>query len=265
VRDGFRALTGVDLPGPGRSRHEGGADMVAVGQGREPLDMDPEEPREGVGLRVTELRELGGDVLDRAVPLAQLEATGTRTADDRPCAGGISVAGQRHDERGHPVPRIVTHSGELDRIPLLDLRDPLLGERGHRLRTDGRREEAQRLARQVVVVRGESGVTCRTDHPRPSGATAAPSSGGPDLPGLDHSVGVKPVEVAADGGVGETELRAQVRRRHGTGLADPPEHPLPGAPIGRTGVRCTRPIGAVGINHTFMLVNCTNPAKRRGP
>lgn len=237
--------------------------MVAVGQGREPLDVDPEEPGEGVGLRVTELGELRGDVLDRAVPLAQLEATGARTADDRTGAGGIPVAGQRSDERGRAVPRIVTDSGELERIPLLDLRDPLLGERGHRLGTDGCRKEAQRLAGKVVVVRGEGGVARRTHDPAPGGATTAPASCGPDLPGLDQPLGVEPVEVASDGRVGETEVRAQVRRSDRAGLADPPEHPLPGTPIGRTGVRRTRAASAVGINHTFMLVNCTKSAKRR--
>lgn len=237
--------------------------MVAVGQGGEPLDVDPEEPGEGVGLRVTELGELRGDVLDRAVPLAELKSTGARPADDRTGAGGISVAGQRRDESGRTVPRIVTDSGELDRIPLLDLGDPLLGERGHGLRTDGCREEAQRLAREVVVVGGEGGVARGTDDPTPGGSTATPASCGPNLPGLDEPLGVEPVEVASDGRVGETEVCAQVRGRDRAGLADASEHPLPGAPIGRNGVRRTRSTSAVGINHTFMLVNCTNPAKQR--
>ncbi|MDQ1482916.1 MAG: hypothetical protein QOF35_992, partial [Actinomycetota bacterium] len=43
-----------------------------MGKCRQALDVDPEQPRERIGLGVTELRKLGCDVLHRAVPLAQL-------------------------------------------------------------------------------------------------------------------------------------------------------------------------------------------------
>jgi hypothetical protein len=36
------------------------------------LDLNPEQPRERVGFGITERREFGCDVLDRAMTLAQL-------------------------------------------------------------------------------------------------------------------------------------------------------------------------------------------------
>ena len=48
--------------------------MVAVGEGRQALDVDAEQARERLGLGLAELGELGGDVLHRAVALAQLDA-----------------------------------------------------------------------------------------------------------------------------------------------------------------------------------------------
>ena len=42
----------------------GGTHSVPVCNGREPLDVAAQQPREQLGLDLTELRELGGDVLD---------------------------------------------------------------------------------------------------------------------------------------------------------------------------------------------------------
>jgi hypothetical protein len=44
--------------------------VLSVGEGRQALDVNAEQARERVGLGVTELRELGCDVLHRTVPLA---------------------------------------------------------------------------------------------------------------------------------------------------------------------------------------------------
>src|SRR5450631_42936 len=58
------------LHGDGTQRDERGADVLAVGKGRQALDVDPEQARERVRLGVTELGELSCDVLHRAVALA---------------------------------------------------------------------------------------------------------------------------------------------------------------------------------------------------
>ena len=72
-----------------RGGDEGGADVIALGQGGQALDVDAEESAEGIGLGLAQLRELRGDVLDRAVALAQLH--GERSTAD--VAHGVAVAG----------------------------------------------------------------------------------------------------------------------------------------------------------------------------
>ncbi len=50
--------------------------MLTVGQGGQPLNVYPEQFGEGLGLGLTQFRELGGDLLHRAMPLAELLARG---------------------------------------------------------------------------------------------------------------------------------------------------------------------------------------------
>ncbi len=73
---------------------ERGADMLAVGERGQALDVDSEQARERVGLGVTELRELGRDVLHRAMPLAQLHTGQGRALSNRSGGGGESVRDQ---------------------------------------------------------------------------------------------------------------------------------------------------------------------------
>ena len=60
----------------------GGADAVAVGDGGQALDVGAEQPRERPRLGLAQLRELRGDVGDRAVVLAELPA-GARSGAPR--------------------------------------------------------------------------------------------------------------------------------------------------------------------------------------
>jgi hypothetical protein len=57
-------------------RYVGGADVLAVGQGGQPLHVYPEQFGERLGLGLAQLREPSGDVLYRTVPLAQLLTRG---------------------------------------------------------------------------------------------------------------------------------------------------------------------------------------------
>ena len=66
------------------------AHAVTVGDGREPLDVASEQAGEHLGLGLAQLRELGRDVGDRAVVLAQLVADG-RAAH----RGSVAVLAQR--------------------------------------------------------------------------------------------------------------------------------------------------------------------------
>ena len=64
-------------------RDAGGADTVAVGDGGQALDVAAEDLADGLGLGLAQLRELVGDVGDRAVLLAQLLARPGRVAHRR--------------------------------------------------------------------------------------------------------------------------------------------------------------------------------------
>ena len=55
-----------------------GADPVAVGDGRQSLDVGAQHLLERPGLGLAQLRELGRDVRDRAVVLADLDAGARR-------------------------------------------------------------------------------------------------------------------------------------------------------------------------------------------
>src|SRR6185295_4656409 len=69
---------------------EGRADVLTMGKRREALNMPAEQPCEHLGLGLAQLREGRGDVLHRAVALAQLDATGAHG----PGARGVPVRGQ---------------------------------------------------------------------------------------------------------------------------------------------------------------------------
>jgi len=71
---------------------------VAVGDGRQPLNVRAQHPFEGPGLSLAQLGELGGDVRNRAVVLAQLHAGAGVLS-----TGSVSLAGQCHGEGCDPA------------------------------------------------------------------------------------------------------------------------------------------------------------------
>src|SRR5579863_6884002 len=77
---------------PFRACHVRRADPVAVRDGRQPLHRRAEQPAERFRLRLAQLGELGRDVRDRAVVLADLLAGQLGRADRRRGAGRGGVA-----------------------------------------------------------------------------------------------------------------------------------------------------------------------------
>src|SRR3954462_14249108 len=103
-----------------------GADTVAVRDGGESLNMTADEPADCVCFCLAQRRELLGDVLDRAVVLADL--------DPDPCVvdgGGVTVGAERLGERSGPLGE--RQRRELRGVARLPLADPLTGELLHRL------------------------------------------------------------------------------------------------------------------------------------
>ena len=152
----------------GRRRDVGGADTVAVGDGGQSLDVAAEQPGEHLGLGLAQLRELGRDVRDRAVVLAELVADG-RAAH----RGSVAVLAQRLGQRlgavvGRRRPRQRRGSAPRARRP-----------GGGRTRRRPRRppvsrEEAQRAGGEVVV-RLVEGVAAGVGEHEDLGRAAAPA------------------------------------------------------------------------------------------
>ena len=138
---------------------ERGADVLAVGEGRQALDVNPEQARERVGLGVTELRELGCDVLHRAMSLAQLHTGKGRALPDRAGGGGESVGDQCRRQSVRASGDFIASRSQLRGITLLDLRTSFAGELAHRVGAGMLGKKAQCRGGDVVVVAAHAGVT----------------------------------------------------------------------------------------------------------
>src|SRR5665811_2405524 len=81
-----------------------GADVATAGQRRQPLDMHAEQAGEQPGLGLAQLREAGGDDLDRAVTLAELDGPATWQG---PNGGRVAVHRQAVGEGRHAPDDVV--------------------------------------------------------------------------------------------------------------------------------------------------------------
>ena len=182
--------------------------MVSARQRREPLDVNPEQAREGIRLGLAEGRELLCRVLHRAVPLAQLDAR-QRAGPDGTRGGGETVVGQQVDECLGPCGRIVAGGSQLSGIPLLDRRHPGAGEIGDGLGAGVLGEVVQDFHCERVVVRLERQVPRLRDDVGASGPTPAPASAN-RLVLDDGSLLDERVEVATDGRRRQVKVSAEL-------------------------------------------------------
>ena len=190
----------------GWGRDVGGADAITVGDGGESGDVRAEEPAEGLGLGLAQLRELCGDMGDRAVMLADLFATGSRDND-----GGIPVLAESAGER--PGGALASGCGGQDLgVPPLDLGGPRLGKAAHgRCAANG--VEVAKGTDGQIVVRLVEGITPghgEAVDARGSAATAGRRrTEGCSRPGLDVPLGLEGVQVAADRRGRQTQSRRE--------------------------------------------------------
>src|SRR5690606_20458255 len=124
---GLGGTAGLDVSGC----HVGGADAVAVGDGRQPPHRGAEQAREGLHLRLAQLRELRRHVPHRAVVLAQLLAAAGRGRLGR--GSRVAVVGQRLGELAHP--RLRGHALQERPVAGLQLGDLAPRELGDRPRS----------------------------------------------------------------------------------------------------------------------------------
>ena len=161
-----------------------------MGDGRQPLNVRAEYALEGPRLRLAQLWELGGDVRNWAVVLAQLHAGAGVLG-----TGSVSLAGQRHGQGFDPAfatPR-TRPDGHRRRNRGLERARPVGGEFGNCSVATGFPQIAQGRRGQVVV-----GVRER----RSPGVSQRVSTGGPPAPATATGPGVAlSQEVVGDEGV----------------------------------------------------------------
>lgn len=106
-----------------------------MGKSGQALDVNPEQSRERVGLGITERRELGCDVLNRAMPLAQLHTGQGRARCDGSGGSRETVGAQCRRQCLRAGGDFLARRGELCGIPRLELCAAFAGELAHGIGT----------------------------------------------------------------------------------------------------------------------------------
>ena len=173
-----------------------------MGQGCQALDVNSEQTRERICLGVTELRELGRDVLHRAMPLAQLHAGQWRALPDRTGGGGETVSGQCRRQYLGALGDVVACLRELHGIALFELGVEFVGELAHGILAGVIGNKAQGRRGDVVVVAVHAKVTGLGQDVCAGGPTTTAPCGtsGGGLMLLDGTPLGEQVEVTADRG-----------------------------------------------------------------
>lgn len=212
-----------------------GADMFSVRQGGEPLHMDAEQSTERLGLGLAQLGELGSNVLNRAVTLAELGAGGDAVQFERAGAGSVAVAGQRLGQGLGPALRV--EAGSLDRrpVPLFQVADPLAGEPADGGVAGELGQEPQRRGGQMVVLAAHLGVAGVGGDEVPGGTPPAPPARHGALADLDPTSLEQRVEMTADRGLGQPQGLGQPRGADRTLGKHLTTEPVPG-PVVQVGV-----------------------------
>lgn len=227
--------------------------MVALGEGGQALDVHSEEAAEGISLCLAELGELGRDVLDGAVPLAQLDTDGAVLADGTG-AGSVALGAKGVDESPDTVLGVVARGLDLAADPLLEGPDAVVGEGADRAVASPLPEEAHRVRGETVVVGPEVVVTGVSDDPLTRGTPTAALALVRGAAGDRTHVG-ELVEVSAHARGGEAEVVGDLRGADGPALADHREDAVTRARIASGDVDIRRRLVSHGINHTSMLRN----------
>lgn len=212
-----------------RGGDEGGADVIALGQGGQALDVDAEKSAEGICLSLAELRKLRSDVPDRAVALAQLE-TDTRVIADRAGGGSVSVDAQRLDEGVGSVQGVVAGGLDLLGDPLLQYSHPLVSKGSYGRLAAGPVQESHGLSGEFVVVGCEAIVPGVSDDPL-AGRAATATLAGVRRPAGDSALLGEVVKVATYARGGQTEVTGELSGRDGRALTDHRQDPVAGRGI----------------------------------
>lgn len=221
--------------------------MIALGTGRQTLDVDPEQTRERVGLGVTEGRELGCDVLHRTMPLAQLHTRQGRARSHGSGGSGETVYGQSRRQCLRAGGDVLARRRELHCVPRFELCAAFASERVHGVGTGMFGKKAQRRGGHVVVVTVHAGVTgLGQDVCAGWPATTAPgtaTTGG--IARFDGALFGEQIEVTANRCGSQAQTRGEDGRGDRAILRDRLPDPVPG-PRPRTVGAGVGPVRTVG-------------------
>lgn len=202
------------------------ADAVAVGDGGQALDVHAQQPGEEFGLDLAELRELLGDVGDRAVVLTQL-LTKRRRLHRRDVAVSCQGSGQGLRRREFRIGR-----REAVGVAGLDLGRPRRREALHSRRTSFGGQEFQRGDGQLVVSGIELAPAGIGQRKRPGGPAATSGTVDPLLPSDEEPAFQQHVQVPADRRGSQPDPLGQRGSRRRSVLEDRLVHSLPSRGVG---------------------------------
>jgi hypothetical protein len=164
------------------------------------FNANPEQSRERFGLNVAEHRELGRDMQNWAMPLAQLHTSHGQARAGRPNRRCETVSAQYRRQCLRADAHISTRRGQLCGIPSLQLCATFTGELAHGIRTGVFCKKAQRRGGHIGIVTTHPGMTSLRENVRAGRPATATTSGRGELAFLDGALLGEQVKVTAYGG-----------------------------------------------------------------
>ncbi len=198
--------------------------------------MGADQPADHGSLGLTQLRELRGDVRDRAMVLTELAAAGQARG-----RGGVTLAGQRPRQSLRPGEAVGPGGRDSLGTALLESAELFLRERGDRLGASAASEVPQGGHRQVVVGMREALPARAGEGEHPSGTSATAAGLVRRRVSLDSSLDLECVEVPADRGRGDTEFGAEISRTQRALAPEQVDHPVTGTTVVGPGSADVRP------------------------
>ena len=201
------------------------ADAVAAGDGREPLHVTADQPADRLCFNLAEHREFLGDVLDRAVVLADLDAE-RGVVHGR----GVAVVGERLGERSGAL--VERQRRDPLGVPRLPGSHPAACEVLDRGVAGGLAEVAQGVDGDLVVRRRAGCVTGVGELKRLAGRPRPRRPVLALLAGDDDAVGERGVEMAADAGGRQAEPLGELGDRRRAVLEQRADDSIAGTAVG---------------------------------
>ena len=223
--------------------------MFTPGTSRPSLNLNPEQSRERIELSITEHRELGCDLQNWAMPLAQLHAAQGQARSGRPDRRCETVSAQRRRQRLRAGRHVPARRRQLCGIPRFELCVAFTGELAHGIRTGVFCEKAQRRGRHIGIVISHPSMTGLGKNIRAGRPATTTCDGG--LAFHDGALFGEQVKVAAYCGGRQPQARGEVGSGKRAILGEQLPDPVPRARLKtiRSRVRPVRTRGSAALSY----------------